>query len=199
MHHVMYGQFFPPLSIVIATPPITWNPSDKSSNITLSGGNLTELSAAGGSNCIVRATGSISVGRKVYFELFILSGGNGAIGIDDGMTSYTSFVGMTGSFGWGYYFSFADIFHNGFFGSTSLSASTGNTVSIAIDNTMGASTMTIYVNSSASMPVENIASQAWFPAAGGAPDGECTAHFTVASFTQTALWATLSAAGFTAL
>lgn len=56
----------------------TWNPSDKSSALTLSGGNLTAAaniaSASGGVRTIVGLTG-----LKMYFEITLTSLGGGAV------------------------------------------------------------------------------------------------------------------------
>lgn len=64
-----------------ASPSATWNPSDKSSVITLSGGNL--IAAGSGAYGLARSTNPLS--GKVYFELVYshASNGTGGGGRDD--------------------------------------------------------------------------------------------------------------------
>lgn len=85
---------------------VTWNPSDKSSAITLSSGNLTARRSAGGTGwASVRATLSRSSG-KFYFEVFVATlvgtGLDAMIGLSDGsMDVTTQFTGQTaGSYGY---------------------------------------------------------------------------------------------------
>ena len=176
--------------------PVTWNPSAKGTNITLSGGNLTEAGGVG----LVRATASVAPGTKVYWELLIVSGGDPLIGIDDGSSNVNNYLGATGSFGWGWYFPFSLIFHNGGTVGTSVGATVGNVISFAIDHV--AHTMTIYKDGVAITPVTTILSAtSYYPCASSASaSGKITARFSSASFSNPLLiWTTLSAAGYTPL
>ncbi|MDD4376517.1 MAG: SPRY domain-containing protein [Clostridia bacterium] len=59
---------------------VTWNPSDKGSNVVLSNGNLTMYTPQGFSNGNVRANTNITSGKK-YWEIKYNSGNYPAIGI----------------------------------------------------------------------------------------------------------------------
>ena len=74
---------------------ITWNPSDKGANITLSNGNLDATNSASSWNA-VRATGSKNFGRW-YWEVKYQSGDPtyAMIGFGDSGFSLSSFVGAT--------------------------------------------------------------------------------------------------------
>lgn len=75
------------ITYVEAAPPITWNPSDKSSSVTLSNGNLTAKSVSMGKDS-VRATLSRTTG-KFYFEASVAEVISGGVGADIGLTDST--------------------------------------------------------------------------------------------------------------
>lgn len=58
-----------PFVFGVAASGVTWNPSDKGADVTLSGGNLV-ATGAGSTNCVVRGTTSHATGvaGKFYFE-----------------------------------------------------------------------------------------------------------------------------------
>jgi len=69
----------------------TWNPSDKTANVVLSGGNL--IATTTSTSDAVRATTAIALGTKVYFELTVASGatnntGGGLLQTGVGMNLY---------------------------------------------------------------------------------------------------------------
>lgn len=74
----------------------TWNPSDKSSQVTLSGGNLITAGTANGVWGSVRATKSDSSSKR-YFEIVInaIDGSSGGlmIGIGDATANLSSYCG----------------------------------------------------------------------------------------------------------
>ncbi len=74
-----------------AEQEVTWNPSDKNSNVSLSNGNLTagSSSVAFGS---VRATLGRSAG-KYYFEILCTQMGSTRTGLGDGAFSLSTYVG----------------------------------------------------------------------------------------------------------
>lgn len=87
----------------------TLNPSDKNSNITLSGGNLVATYNGSGVHGMVRATNGIPTSAKVYWEVTIAGINDGStvdiMGVQDGVqsTANGNYVGFSGhGFGWGY-------------------------------------------------------------------------------------------------
>ncbi len=95
--------FFPSAADVVA---VTWNPSDKSTDITLSSGNLTATRASGTTAYRgVRATSGKADTGKGYFEVYISameSGGYITLGIGTASATLTGYVGSD-AYGWGYY------------------------------------------------------------------------------------------------
>lgn len=85
---------------------VTWNPSDKSSDITLSGSNLVATHVTGSAAYRgVRATSSKDYTSEGYFEIAITTmdaGGYLVVGIGTSSASLTTFVGGDAN-GWGYY------------------------------------------------------------------------------------------------
>jgi len=111
----------------------TWNPSDKSANVTLSSGNMKASNTGYGA---VRATNSISAGAK-YFEIYINSTAYTDIGIGLSSASLAAHVGYDAS-GWGYGAWSGWKYHGG----SAVSAYgakfvTGNVIGVAIDMTAG--------------------------------------------------------------
>jgi hypothetical protein len=77
----------------------TWNPDDKSANITLSDGNLTAETSSGGWNN-VRSVLSVTTG-KYYFEYTITDASLVQVGIVTSATNYTTYFGGDAySVGW---------------------------------------------------------------------------------------------------
>lgn len=75
----------------------TWNPSDKSSDITLSGGDLVASYNTPAANCLVRSTVSKSSG-KWYWEITCTTTANYAyIGIGNASTSTVNYPGQDGN------------------------------------------------------------------------------------------------------
>ena len=89
-----------------ASGQVTWNPSDKSSDITLSGANLVATRNTGSSGYrSVRATAGIDASLNGYFEIAITAmeaGGYIIIGIGTSSAGLTNPVGAD-AYGWGYY------------------------------------------------------------------------------------------------
>src|SRR5262245_1816518 len=120
----------PDATITPASSATTWNPSDKSANITLTSGNLT-VSNSTGPDGGVRSTTSKTTG-KVYFEYTTtnLSGGNTGFGL----ATSSANLAVIGSVGAGGLMIFASgaIYFNGS-GSGLNIGSPGNNVAFAID------------------------------------------------------------------
>ncbi len=81
--------------------PTTWNPSDKSANITLSGSNLTATDTATDTRALVRATTSKTSG-KWHFEATLVSGTvSPGIGVANATASLTAYLGVDNNgIGW---------------------------------------------------------------------------------------------------
>lgn len=109
----------------------TWNPSDKSANITLSGGNLT-VGATTNTSDGVRSTTRQTVG-KVYFEIDWTgaTGGDTGCGVATNLASLTS-VGSAASNA-AICFASGNIWVNGTSTGTTLSALSSSTVCVAVD------------------------------------------------------------------
>jgi len=197
---ISYGQR--PMSRLLfksapSVPAVTWNPSAKGANVTLSNSNLSQDNVAGAGS--VRATKAVAVGLKVAWEIYLDNiGGNPTIGIDDGSGNLTSYTGSD-SHGWGFYYPFTQVYHSGSPTSTNIGASTGQVITVAVD--LVSNTVTFYVNGATVTPSFSISHVPYYPAAGAATSGtnKCTARFLSSSFTQTILWATLQAAGYVQL
>lgn len=134
--------------------PTTWNPLDKASTVTLSGGNLTFThSNLSGSASIVRSVHSISSGQW-YFEVAITTlsglGLGGYIGVANGSAAlnphpnlpatdanaiYLVCIGGAGP---------AFVRHNNINTNTAVTVSSGATVGVLVDR--GASTIKFYKN-----------------------------------------------------
>jgi hypothetical protein len=126
-----------PVTFVSATGGVTattWNPADMSSAgaYTFSNGNLTVNVATGG-NQGVRGTASKAAG-KYYFEVTILGGTNGIIGIITGSASLSTYAGN--SVGGLAFFPSGPLWYNGANTGLTLGAvSIGQVVCCAIDLT----------------------------------------------------------------
>ena len=86
--------------------PVTWNPSDKSANITLSSGNLIATRASGTTSYGgVRATSGKAYTSNGYFEVYIATmkaTGYLVIGIGTSGATLSDYVGAD-AYGWSYY------------------------------------------------------------------------------------------------
>lgn len=94
-------------SSVAAAGPVTWNPSDKSADISLSGSNLVATRVANGAAYrSVRANVSKAYTGQGYFEIVITTMGAGApyimLGIATGSAALSNHVGVD-VYGWSYY------------------------------------------------------------------------------------------------
>lgn len=98
---------------VANSPPLinTWNPSDKSSSITLSNGDLTMAVPLVGGNHLVRAKKGMSSG-KWYWEMKATAmNTNCCVGIAKAGASLSGYVGQD-SQGWGKFATDGDIYNN---------------------------------------------------------------------------------------
>lgn len=113
----------------------TWNPSDKSANITLSNGNLTATNPATGNYCGVRSDIGVSSGKH-YWEFAYTSGASSdaMYGIANGSQSMADgqYVGL-GANGWGNYRPTGNKLYNG--GNTAYGSSQAlnDVIMIALD------------------------------------------------------------------
>lgn len=85
----------------VGPAPVTWNPSDKSAAITLSGANLIATSDATLANKLVRATLSRSSGKH-YFEIATSAGTDISLGVADSALALSAYVGNNAA-SYGYY------------------------------------------------------------------------------------------------
>lgn len=109
----------------------TWNPSDKSAQITLTNGNLTAATTGSGSDNLVRSTTSQTTGKLYFEETFGSTGSETAIGLANSTASLTAFLG-TDNNGIGIYQS-GHIFRNGSNVLSGPSFTTGDVIGVAID------------------------------------------------------------------
>ena len=116
----------------------TWNPSDKTASVTLSGGNLTATTASTAAYQGVRSTSSKSTG-KVYFEITVVSvggfsGGALYMGLASSGQSLTGQPGDSSQDGIGYTANGAGIEFNGSVDiGYNLSIANGDILCFAID------------------------------------------------------------------
>lgn len=117
---------------------VTLNPSDKSTHLTLSNGNLTVAPDGNSSNHVVRATTSQSTG-KWYWEVTAGGGSSGGTRVGIGPASFAldnSNLGNT-STSWGYGTTGSVSTNNGGAGGSFAGWNTGDVVGVAIDLTGG--------------------------------------------------------------
>ncbi len=110
----------------------TLNPSDKSANVTLSGGNLTAI--GNGLWYSVRATQALSSG-KWYWEITTTTvGGSGmfAGGIMTSAASLSQYPGQNLN-GYGYHAASGNFFRNGDTGVPGVTYTNGNVIGVALD------------------------------------------------------------------
>lgn len=120
----------------------TWNPSDKNSNVTLSGGDLTITYSTTGQGA-VRSTLSKSSG-KYYWEYVKTAGSATTIfGVGNGSASLTGSQTGTNT---ACYTSTGALYVNGAFNSSATGINNGDVVGVAIDLT--AKSVSFYLNNS---------------------------------------------------
>lgn len=108
----------------------TWNPSDKSENITLSGGNLiaTAPSVAGS----VRSTTSKSSGKSAFEVVMTSLTGACSFGVATSLSSLSKAIGFTAeSIGW--YSATGDIRFNSSVLASASAIAQGNVIGIVLD------------------------------------------------------------------
>lgn len=120
----------------------TWNPSDKSANITLSGGNLTATQTASTTGLARSTIGKTS--GKWYWEVTWSSGNNSLVpGIAKSTAATTDYPGQSAD-GWGYISSNGNLANAGGVVAYGASYPTGTVIGCALD--MDAGTFTFYKN-----------------------------------------------------
>lgn len=126
--------FFNAAPVVTA---VTWNPSDKSVDITLSGSNLIATRSAASSGLrSARATKGIAHTLKGYFEVVITAmeaGGFILNGVGTGGASLSTYVGGDAN-GWGYYASTGEKVTNTVLSAYGSTYAQGNVIGVAFDN-----------------------------------------------------------------
>jgi len=127
-------HIFGNLSFIAGT---TWNPSDKSSYITLSNTNLTANNTDTSVWSSVRASKGLSSG-KVYFEIHVDSsaGSHTILGIMTGVANLSSYVGSD-VYGWGYHGATGNKYHGGTNSAFGSAYTVGDVIGIAIDFSAG--------------------------------------------------------------
>ncbi len=158
----------------------TWNPSDKSSHITLSGGNLT--ATTDGTASSVRSTIGKSSG-KWYWEVSMLTNQFQIIGIQNATASLNQFPGGDAN-GWGYYGSSGSKYNGAGAVAYGATFTAGDVIGVALDMTAG--TIIFYKNNSSQGTAFTGLTGTQFAAIGdpGAA-GAHTANFGASAFTYT--------------
>ena len=109
----------------------TWNPNDKSANLTLSNGNLTATSNSSNPGA-VRATTFKASGQHKFECIHQQSATSvSAVGVADGSASEATYIGAD-AHGWGLMPN-GVLFHNGISIVTLGSYNLGDTISVAVD------------------------------------------------------------------
>jgi hypothetical protein len=157
----------------------TWNPSDKGSNITLSGGNLTATVGAGGG--MVRSTIGKSSG-KWYWEVTRNSGGpDCVIGIANSSASLTSYLGVDAN-GRGYIGSTGNKITNASAAAFGASYAATDVIGVALD--MDTGQITLYKNNTSQGVAYTGLSGTFFAAFGTTNTGDkVTANFGASALT----------------
>lgn len=177
------------VSITNALPYIwaTLNPSDKSANITLSGGNLT-FTTSGGTSQLCRSTYAMAVNTKTYIEVTAMANTTSADNMIGWCTAATSTSSYPGSDlnGYGMRLDVGDIRRNGSNNAYTTALSDGHVWGFAFDLTSGAATMTLYVDN-VSRGAFSIADGPYYFAVGGVNSFNfgATVNFGATSFTYT--------------
>lgn len=138
----------------------TWNPSDKSASITLSGGDLTTTTGTGSVWGTIRANQGVSSG-KWYWEITMTTiNANPMVGVYLGTPAFTSYVGET-SAGWSY-FQPGNYVHSNTFNAYGASFSSGDIIGVALD--MDGGTITMYKNNTSQGQMASGLSGTFYPA-----------------------------------
>jgi hypothetical protein len=160
----------------------TWNPSDKSSTITLSSGNLRADHNATSTNNAVRGTIGKASG-KPYWEVTAFNvATQQTVGIATASATLNGILGQDIN-GWGYLNVDGKRYNNGtgvVFGTT---WTTTDILGLAFD--IGAGTLQIFKNSVSQGTITGIPGGTWFPAWSGNINDVCTANFGQNAFSQT--------------
>jgi hypothetical protein len=163
----------------------TLNPADKSSEITLSGGNLTATIAGPTSSCLVRSTVSKTSG-KWYWEMTCNNITNYSyIGIGNASESVTTYLGSTNN-GLAYTNDGYLIKNGGIASSAPGVYATSNVLGFALD--VDAGTLELFVNNSSQGSYSANPTGALFAgvsASLGSPNIVVTANFGASAFTYT--------------
>jgi len=117
--------------------PITWNPSDIGSGLTLSNGNLTVTRGTTSDWTSVRATDKIPSDRKIYFEIVmdsIASGLYAMPGVADSGAALGSAGYWSSAQGFGYLSSDGQKFNNGSGSAYGSTFTTADIIGVACDN-----------------------------------------------------------------
>lgn len=109
----------------------TWNPSDKSSNMTLSNGNLTVTTNTGSTWGTVRANMGKSSGKWYWEMTMTTTNANQMVGVFNGTPAFTSYVGETAD-GWTYFANGQKI-HTNSFVNYGASYASGDIIGVALD------------------------------------------------------------------
>lgn len=184
--HLNTGQmsFLYPISGATAwgadsTVTATWNPSDKHTNVTLSGANRVSTYASSGAGS-VRATQVYASGDK-YFEITVSSAATElVIGVGTSAAALGNPPG-TSTTSWGYYAPLGRGYHNGAFTFTGASYTVGDVIGVRFNGT----TITWYKNG-VSQGTATPGVTALYPfvgtAAGGTPNVVCTLNMGASEF-----------------
>lgn len=170
----------------------TWNPSDKGSGVTLSGGNLAASIAATNTSG-ARATASEASG-KWYFEVLITSGSGAGFNMGVGVMNATAGVAAGSTFfggdanGLSYRGSDGAVKFNATTFATGATFGSGDTIGVAFDAT--GRTVSFYKNNVLQSTVTSgsVPTGALFPAVGGQNAGTIsagTANFGASTFAFT--------------
>src|SRR4051794_13195894 len=120
----------------------TWNPSDKSTNLTLSNGNLTMVTANSSDWRMVRSTVGVTSGKWYWEITFDNAADATVIGIANATAALDSTPGDAGS--WYYYSATGNKQHSSVNSAYGATFTTGNIIGVALDMDVG--TLTFYKN-----------------------------------------------------
>ena len=138
------GRVAPFLGIATPLTYATWDPANKASNVTLSGGNLTAALASGGTG-MVRATIGKSSGKWYWENTIGINNLGQVVGICNSSQTFTGvYPGGSSANGWSYRDFDGKKFNGGggfAYGST---WNTGDVMGVALD--MDAGTLIFYKN-----------------------------------------------------
>lgn len=119
---------------------VTWNPSDKSANITLSSGNLVATKTAGGeaNNASLRATQGRDAADAggFYFEVVVTTATTSpfiVVGVANSSQVLTSYIGNSTN-GWSYYEQTGDKYTGGSGSAYGSSYTTGDVIGVLLKN-----------------------------------------------------------------